>query len=594
MKATYKIVKLLGEGSFGKAYLAKCDKEDKKYVIKQVMMEGMTDQEKRETFNEAAILKKLDHPNIIKFKEVFLQRKPTEALNIVTEFADGGDLSQKIEQQKKKPFPESQILDYITQICLALQHIHKKKIIHRDLKSGNVFLMKSGIVKLGDFGIAKGLKSTWEKAKTMVGTPYYLSPEIITNKPYDSKSDIWALGVLLYELMTFKMPFNAVSLPLLSIKINRGVYQPPPGIYSSEIKDLLKKCLTLEPEKRPSIDEILKLPLIKNRINNFLTEVQYDQDLSKTMTKKYKDKKREEKHKQKEIKENKNDKKDNQDNNTSTSTNNTSKGNNDKEKETKQSAIDRNKFTSILNKKKAGKKNEEKQSNVVSDNTTKTNTSSNSNINKSLNETNFLLPKKDPNFQQGKLYKEDEIGKTLKSKGYKDLVDEKNGKFDVNKMNEDQYNQLRLLNNLHKVANNLAQDSDSEISVNSSVSSIPSSKSVDIYVEEDIVLDIPKEKENEKKEITKDKMEQCKNENNEIESIKKEIENEIGQDLFKEIINLIDKSCDKTEVKFDRDLICNNIKDLTNKGFDKVKVEKALEKIEEIFAVLMKDRLFSK
>ena len=151
-----------------------------------------------------------------------------------------------------------------------------------------------------------------------------------------------------------------------------------------------------------------------------------------------------------------------------------------------------------------------------------------------------------------------------------------------------------FLNNLYKVANNLAQDSDSEISVNSSVSSIPSSKSVDIYVEEDIVLDIPKEKENEKKEITKDKMEQCKNENNEIESIKKEIENEIGQDLFKEIINLIDKSCDKTEVKFDRDLICNNIKDLTNKGFDKVKVEKALEKIEEIFAVLMKDRLFSK
>ena len=165
MKATYKIVKLLGEGSFGKAYLAKCDKEDKKYVIKQVMMEGMTDQEKRETFNEAAILKKLDHPNIIKFKEVFLQRKPKEALNIVTEFADGGDLSQKIEQQKKKPFPESEILDYITQICLALQHIHKKKIIHRDLKSGNVFLMKSGIVKLGDFGIAKGLKVLGKKQK---------------------------------------------------------------------------------------------------------------------------------------------------------------------------------------------------------------------------------------------------------------------------------------------------------------------------------------------------------------------------------------------------------------------------------------------
>ena len=588
MKATYKIVKLLGEGSFGKAYLAKCDKEDKKYVIKQVMMEGMTDQDKRDTFNEAAILKKLDHPNIIKFKEVFLQRKPKEALNIVTEFADGGDLSQKIEQQKKKPFTEDQILDYITQICLALQHVHKKKIIHRDLKSGNVFLMKSGIVKLGDFGIAKGLKSTWEKAKTMVGTPYYLSPEIIKNEPYDSKSDIWALGVLLYEVMTFKMPFNAVSLPLLSIKINRGVYQPPPGIYSSEIKDLLKKCLTLEAKNRPSIDEILQLPLIKNRIKNFLNEVQYDQDLSKTMAKKYKDKKKEEKHKKKEENENKVNKKESEDN----KKNNEDNKNNE---EIKGRKIDRKKFTSILNKnKKTEKKKEEKTSNVTSDKTTKTDTSSDNNTNKSLNETNFLMQKKDPNFQQGKLYKEDEIGKTLKAKGYKDLLDEKNGNFDVNKMNEDQYNQLRLLNNLHKVANNLAQDSDSEISVNSSVSSIPSSKSVDIFVEEDIVLDVPKENENEKKEISKEKMEQCKKENNEIESIKKEIENESGNELLKEIINLMEKKCDKTEVKFDRDLISNNIKDLSNKGFDKAKVEKALKKIDEIFAVLMKDILFAK
>ena len=153
MKAIYKIIKLLGEGSFGKAYLAKTDKDDKKYVIKQIIMDGMTDQEKRDTFNEAVILKKLDHPNIIKFKEVFLQRKPQEALNIVTEFCDGGDLGQKIDEQKKtkERFPESQILDYITQICLALQHVHKKKIIHRDLKSGNVFLMQSGIIKLGDF-----------------------------------------------------------------------------------------------------------------------------------------------------------------------------------------------------------------------------------------------------------------------------------------------------------------------------------------------------------------------------------------------------------------------------------------------------------
>ena len=152
MKSKYKIIKLLGEGYLCKAYLAKSDNEEKQYVIKQVIMEEMNDQEKRETFNEAVVLKKVDHPNIIKFKEVFRQKKPKDALNIVTEFADGGDLGQKIEQQEKKPFPESEILDYIAQICLALQYIHKRKIIHRDLKCENVFLMKSGTIKLGGFG----------------------------------------------------------------------------------------------------------------------------------------------------------------------------------------------------------------------------------------------------------------------------------------------------------------------------------------------------------------------------------------------------------------------------------------------------------
>ena len=589
MKATYKVIKLLGEGSFGKAYLAKCEKEDKKYVIKQVLMDDMTDQEKRETFNEAVILKKLDHPNIIKFKEVFIQRKPKEALNIVTEFADGGDLSQKLGEQKKKPFPESQILDYITQICLALQHLHKKKIIHRDLKCGNVFLMKSGIVKLGDFGISKGLKITGEKAKTLVGTPYYLAPEIINNQPYDSKIDIWALGVLLYELMTFKMPFNATSLPLLSIKINKGVYSPPSSSYSSEIKDLLKKCLTLDPEKRPSIDDILKLPLIKERIKNFLNEVQYDQDLSNNITKKYKDKKREEKAKKKHKTEVK---KSTQDNNNTPNAEDSGKANNEEKNETnKKLQNDKNKVSAFLSKKKKEKKNEEiKPQNQISNKKDTNDTTSNSSTNKSLNQTNFLIQKKDPNFQQGKIYKEDEIGKTLKAKGYKDLLDEKNGNFDVNKMNEDQYNQLRLLNNLHKVANNLAQDSDSEISVNSSVDSISSSKSVDVFIE-DMNLNLPTE--NEKKEMSKEKMDKCKEENIEIENIKKEIEKEIGNDLFKEIFKIMEKLCDKTEVKFDRESVSSNIKDLSNKGFDKTKVEKAVERMEEIYAVLMKEKLFS-
>ena len=591
MKAKYKIIKALGEGSFGKAYLASVDNDEKKYVIKQVLIQGMTDQEKKETLNEAIILKKLDHPNIIKFKEVFIQRKPVEALNIVTEYADGGDLEQKIKEQKNKPFTEAEILDYFTQICLALQHLHKKKIIHRDLKSGNVFLMKSGIVKLGDFGISKGLKSSRDKAVTMVGTPYYLSPEIILNKPYDAKSDIWALGVLLYELLTFKMPFNAQSLPKLSIKINKGEYAAPSSTYSSEIRGLLKKCLTLKPEERPSINEILKMPLIKNRINNLLNEVQFDQDLTKTMVKKYKDKKKEdEKHHHHHHHEEKHEEEKKKPAQEKTEDKAAKEPNKEDNKE-KKMVNDKNKVSNVFKKKK--QKNESNPA-VPGDKKTFTSGSSSSastniSTDKSLSKTNFLIRKKDQNFQKDKQFKEDEIGKTLNARGYKDLLDDKNGNFDINKMNEDQYNQLRLLNNLHKVANNQEQDSDGEVSVTSSISSLPSSKSLDDFIFEDGIQGTAKE--SSKEGASKEAIEKCKEENNEIDKMKKDFEKEIGNDFLKEILGVMEKTCGKNEINFDRELIKKNILELTSKGFDKAKAEKAVEKIDELFAIFMKDKI---
>ena len=293
MSHGYKLLKLLGEGSFGKAYLCENLSDNSHCVIKQIPLDGLDEQEKKETYNEVLILKKVNHSNIIKFIDVFKKSKPINTLNIVTEYADDGDLNQKIEKlkQKKSPFTEKEIINYLIQICLALNHIHKKKIIHRDLKSGNIFLTKGGLVKLGDFGISKGFKNTWEKAKSKVGTPYYLSPEIINNKPYDSKSDIWALGVMLYEMMTFKMPFNANSLPALSLKILRGIYQQPSSYYSKDLINLVKQCLTLEPKKRPSAEMILKMNFIKKRICGYLDEINFNENLSMTVIRKYKEKK---------------------------------------------------------------------------------------------------------------------------------------------------------------------------------------------------------------------------------------------------------------------------------------------------------------
>jgi len=138
-----------------------------------------------------------------------------------------------------------------------MKHVHDRKILHRDLKCQNIFLTKNGIIKLGDFGIARVLSSTRENARTMVGTPYYLSPEIIDNKPYSFKSDIWSLGVVLYELCALKPPFDAHSLPQLAMKITKGNYNPIPSHFSKELKSLVGCLLELNPSKRPSVHEIL-------------------------------------------------------------------------------------------------------------------------------------------------------------------------------------------------------------------------------------------------------------------------------------------------------------------------------------------------
>ena len=102
-------------------------------------------------------------------------------------YVPSGDLYSRINSQKGRLFPEPQVLDWFVQLCLALKHVHDRKILHRDIKTQNVFLTKSGMVKLGDFGIARVLSSTVELARTCIGTPYYLSPEICENKPYNNK-----------------------------------------------------------------------------------------------------------------------------------------------------------------------------------------------------------------------------------------------------------------------------------------------------------------------------------------------------------------------------------------------------------------------
>ena len=152
------------------------------------------------------------------------------ALCIVMDYADGGDLYALIGSHKSKKvlMQESQIVSIFSQICLAIRHVHSKRILHRDLKTQNVFLTKQRKVQLGDFGISRVLQNTYDCAKTAIGTPYYLSPEICQEKPYNHKSDVWSLGCILYEMLSLNHAFDAMSMKGLILKIMRGTYPPIP------------------------------------------------------------------------------------------------------------------------------------------------------------------------------------------------------------------------------------------------------------------------------------------------------------------------------------------------------------------------------
>ncbi|NXJ93132.1 NEK1 kinase, partial [Corythaixoides concolor] len=261
-------VRKIGEGSFGKAILVKAKENGQQYVIKEINISKMSNKEREESRREVAVLANMKHPNIVLYRESF---EENGCLYIVMDYCEGGDLFKKINAQKGILFSEDQILDWFVQICLALKHIHDRKILHRDIKSQNIFLTKDGTIQLGDFGIARVLNSTAELARTCIGTPYYLSPEICQNRPYNNKSDIWALGCVLYEMCTLKHAFEAGNMKNLVLKIISGRFPPVSVHYSYDLRNLLSQLFERNPRNRPSVNSILEKTFIAKRVEKFLT-----------------------------------------------------------------------------------------------------------------------------------------------------------------------------------------------------------------------------------------------------------------------------------------------------------------------------------
>ncbi|XP_058884623.1 serine/threonine-protein kinase Nek3-like isoform X4 [Acipenser ruthenus] len=262
----YTVLKVIGEGSYGQALLVQPRKESEKYVLKEIRL-PKTQSGIQSSRNEAILLAKMKHPNIVIFRESF---EAEGHLYIVMEFCAGGDLMQKLKWQKGSLFPEDMILNWFTQICLGTKYIHEQRVLHRDLKSKNIFLTDKGTIKLGDFGSACILNSPEAYACTYVGTPYYVSPEIWDSKPYNNKSDVWSLGCVLYELCTLKHPFQANSWKNLILKICRGSYPPLPPHYSYELHYLIKQMFKINPKDRPSISNILTRHRVSKLIKKYL------------------------------------------------------------------------------------------------------------------------------------------------------------------------------------------------------------------------------------------------------------------------------------------------------------------------------------
>ena len=229
-------------------------------------MKPMKQKEREDCVNEVRILaSSVNNPNIVRYYDAFMEG---DSLWIVTELARGGDVNAKLKRHVKRgdTLSEDLIWAFFIQICQGLKYLHAANILHRDIKAPNIFITGPRSVKIGDLGVAKCTKHGM--AQTQIGTPYYMSPELWKNQKYDKRSDIWSLGVLLYELAALKHPFLAQTERALSDKVVRGQYPPLPKCYSSDLSTIVKLMLQLDPSKRPTAEQLLQHPIVAKHMDS--------------------------------------------------------------------------------------------------------------------------------------------------------------------------------------------------------------------------------------------------------------------------------------------------------------------------------------
>ncbi|KAG0274236.1 G2-specific serine/threonine protein kinase, partial [Linnemannia exigua] len=281
----YESLESIGSGSFGLIRKVRRKADGVILARKEIDYRKMTTKEKEQLVAEVNILKDLKHPNIVQFLERVIDREHC-FIYILMEYCEGGDLASVIKRHREKQtrVPEEFVWNIMVQLILALHECHHgtttneethqvtpRPILHRDLKPDNVFLDGKHNVKLGDFGLSRSLTNPQKAfAQTYVGTPFYMSPELISEFTYDAKSDIWSLGCVIYELCALEPPFLADTQAQLSARIKEGRVKSLPSQYTQDLDNVVKWMLQVNSRKRPTTKDLLN----DSRIKNVQTELE--------------------------------------------------------------------------------------------------------------------------------------------------------------------------------------------------------------------------------------------------------------------------------------------------------------------------------
>ncbi|KAJ2406024.1 Protein kinase, partial [Coemansia sp. RSA 2531] len=261
-------VKKIGQGASGNVYMAKSIRTGDLVAIKQM---DLAKQPRKELLvNEILVMKESSHPNIVNYIESFLLN--SSDLWVVMEYMEGGALTDVIDNNK---LSEAQIATVCREVCRGLSHLHMQDIIHRDIKSDNVLLGEDGQVKITDFGFCAKLSEQRSKRATMVGTPYWMAPEVVKQKPYGSKVDVWSLGIMVIEMIESEPPYldEEPLKALYLIATNGTPALKHPETLSRELKGFLAECLCVDVQSRATMEELLSQEFLvkKAQTINILT-----------------------------------------------------------------------------------------------------------------------------------------------------------------------------------------------------------------------------------------------------------------------------------------------------------------------------------